>query len=326
MTYLNIEISVLRNDAMTDATSAQKGAWLSLIAYCIEQENSGRIKGFFGWSDLKIAKAVGLTKNELFEACSLWFRDGDDLRVEFYPKEKQRLVQAKRRSAHAAALARWGKRAKSDSTSDTSASSDDASDDASDDVMRKGMEEKGREGNRNTPLPPLEKSAEEQREDRFEDSDPEPDQPADEQPVAPVGAEVPGDDEVVAWAKAWVGDLARAIPGPMPEVYVLNWLAWRTTPKAGPWPRDWRSDLQRRFVRDWLDGNPRARGNAQGGTAPAAGSMAYSAQVRALEEQIADHPGNPGNTRGSTETKKARRPEFNELCNRLKAMKTQLVG
>lgn len=302
MTYLNIPAVVLRNEVMTDATHAQKGVWLTLMAYCVEQENGGKIRGVFAWSEIKLARALGVQKSDLFEGSPLWTRKGDDLEVEFYPKEKQRIVQAKRKSAHAAAIARWANRSSSDSASDRSEESvlqsDHASDHASDHEMRKGMEGKGREEKGISPLPPLGESAEE----------------------GSVGSEVPTDEEVVEWADGWAGDLARAIPAGIPEAYTLNWLAWRKTPKAGSWPANWQEDLVRRFTRDWVEGNPRARGSK---SASGTSTRDIGMQIRALEERIASHPGNPDNSVGSLESKRARRPEWKELSEQLDALRRQ---
>jgi len=311
MTYLNIQTTVLRHDAMTDATSAQKGVWLTLMGYCVEQENGGRIRGVFAWNEIKVAKALGVAKTELLEASPLWSQKGDDLELEFYPREKQRIVQAKRKSAHAAAIARWANRAKPEPSSDASEESEHPSDNASVigsvDGMRKGMEEKRREENGISPLPPLGEAA------------------GSEQLETVVGAEVPGDEEVIAWCKAWPGDMARAIPAGIPDGYALNWLAWRHSPSAGPWPPQWRDDLQRRFVRDWLQCDPRARGMA--GASNGNGRPEFRnlpAQIRAIEQELAEHPGNPDSTRGTAQTKKERRPDYREKCRRLEELRRQL--
>ena len=46
-------------------------------------------------------------------------------------------------------------------------------------------------------------------------------------------------------------------------------------------------------------------------------------QIRLLEEELANHPGNPGNGVGSLESKKARRPEFKALTAKLAELKLQ---
>ena len=63
---------------------------------------------------------------------------------------------------------------------------------------------------------------------------------------------VPAEAEVLAFGRDWPGDMVRAIPARMPEGWVLSWLAWRMGDSAPPFPRDWQSDLVRRFTADWV--------------------------------------------------------------------------
>jgi hypothetical protein len=66
------------------------------------------------------------------------------------------------------------------------------------------------------------------------------------------GALVPAEEEVLAYATGFE-DMARGLKG-ISEDYALRWLAWRSEPKAGPFPRDWKADLRRRFVADAIAG------------------------------------------------------------------------
>lgn len=50
-----------------------------------------------------------------------------------------------------------------------------------------------------------------------------------------------------------------------------------------------------------------------------------AAQIRALEQEIAEHPGNPENTRGSAEAKRIQRPNFNLKCRKLTELKRRLA-
>jgi hypothetical protein len=64
------------------------------------------------------------------------------------------------------------------------------------------------------------------------------------------GNEVPSEEAVLVFSSGFI-DLARGIQG-IDEAYALNWLAWRMSPKAGPFPTDWQGDLRRRYVADVL--------------------------------------------------------------------------
>lgn len=85
------------------------------------------------------------------------------------------------------------------------------------------------------------------------------------------GALVPQEAEVLRFGREWTGDAARGIPSIMPEGYVLSWLAWRMGESAPPFPKDWRSDLERRFKADWVKRRADTRhapGVTSGKTAP----------------------------------------------------------
>ncbi len=93
----------------------------------------------------------------------------------------------------------------------------------------------------------------------------------------PVGAEVPDDAAVLDFAATWL-DLARGLTG-IPAAYALRWLAWRTTEKAGPFPRDWRRDLARRYVADVLEGKTAPPGKTTG-------SKRLDEELAALRRQL----------------------------------------
>lgn len=136
-----------------------------------------------------------------------------------------------------------------------------------------------------------------------------------------LGAEIPTDDEVIAFAREYA-DLARGIQGGIPESYALNWLSWRCSPKSGPFPKDWRTDLRRRFTAAWLDSNPSAFAagpdGAQKKNAPKNGAsaaqqiFAVDQELREVEGRLHDahelnQPGDPADRRRVEELKKQRR-------------------
>ena len=90
------------------------------------------------------------------------------------------------------------------------------------------------------------------------------------------GALVPSDDEVLAFASTFV-DLARGITS-IPEDYALRWLAFRTTPKAGPFPPRWKDDLKRRFVADWV--------TTSRGETPLGGKVGRSGRLERENRQV----------------------------------------
>lgn len=96
-------------------------------------------------------------------------------------------------------------------------------------------------------------------------------------------AVIPSEQEVLAEAKKYPGDMSRGIPAEIPEGWALNWLAWRMNPSAGPFPTDWISDMHRRFRAGWINGDPRTgRKNEKTG---ATTTGVPSANVVAIERQ-----------------------------------------
>lgn len=111
-------------------------------------------------------------------------------------------------------------------------------------------------------------------------------------------AEVPDEAEVLAFAAAWPGDLARGIPAGIPEAWTLGWFRWRTDRNV--WPKKWRDDFTRRFLEDWIAGNAKARGHVApagkknggvqaGGRSPAQARFELSRELEEVQERLDAH-------------------------------------
>ena len=71
-----------------------RATWLSLLAYCAKQENSGRIANCRSWGNDTWAQIAGLRKAEVHTPCGLWEWDGDDVVVWGYPFTIKRFVRS----------------------------------------------------------------------------------------------------------------------------------------------------------------------------------------------------------------------------------------
>jgi hypothetical protein len=98
MKWLNIEIATLRSPKYIGAEPIERATWLSLLGYCADQENGGRIVGCIKWKDRTWQQVCGITQAEASIASNLYRFDGDDLLVEFYPLEKEAELRAKRKA------------------------------------------------------------------------------------------------------------------------------------------------------------------------------------------------------------------------------------
>lgn len=98
MRWLNIEIATLRSPAFVGAEPVERATWLSLLAYCADQENGGVIKRCRDWKDRQWQQTCGITLLEAQLEAELWTWSGDDLRVAYYPKTKEEEIKAKRQA------------------------------------------------------------------------------------------------------------------------------------------------------------------------------------------------------------------------------------
>lgn len=109
MEWINLHIGlVIRSPAYVGSSPAERGTWLSVMAYACEIESGGRLLGAGLWKDRQWQQACGVTLREVKAATRLLRFDGQDLVVNGYPTKKEKAVQQARKVAHAGAMARWG--------------------------------------------------------------------------------------------------------------------------------------------------------------------------------------------------------------------------
>jgi len=106
MIYINLKTSTLRSPAYIGAEPVQRATWLSLLAYCVEQENAGIIAGADQWKDRQWQQTCGVTLAEVQDACDLWGWSGGALVVHFYPAEKEAEVQRNREAGRSGGKSR----------------------------------------------------------------------------------------------------------------------------------------------------------------------------------------------------------------------------
>lgn len=96
MNWLNLEIRTLRSPAYIGSDPTERATWISILAFCCEQENGGRVVGAKAWKDRKWQQMCAVTRREVMRATNLLQWDGDDLIVTGYPLDKEAEVQAMR--------------------------------------------------------------------------------------------------------------------------------------------------------------------------------------------------------------------------------------
>jgi len=96
MNWININTSQSRDPRYMDSTWLERGAWLSMVAYCTERETAGVIVGARLWSDRQWLIALGGLPADISTVAALWRWSGDDLHLELYPHDLQATVIARR--------------------------------------------------------------------------------------------------------------------------------------------------------------------------------------------------------------------------------------
>lgn len=96
MDWLNLKVSTLRSPQYVGCEPSARAAWLNVLAYCIEQENGGRLIGAATWKDRQWQQTCGVMLEEVRSAAPLLqFSDGD-LIVWNYPVDKESEVKTAR--------------------------------------------------------------------------------------------------------------------------------------------------------------------------------------------------------------------------------------
>jgi len=110
MDWINLHIpSALRSEAYIGSSPAERGTWLSVLAYACEVECSGRLGGAASWKDRQWQQTCGVTLREVRAAWRLLRVDGDDVVVNGYPLAAERQVVAGRKHGKAGAMVRWSR-------------------------------------------------------------------------------------------------------------------------------------------------------------------------------------------------------------------------
>lgn len=141
----------------------------------------------------------------------------------------------------------------------------------------------------------------------------------------------PTADEVIAFARAFTGEMAAGTPGPIPDEYAARWHAWRANSRNAGFDTilDWQRDLTFRWRTDWRKHGAQAPGDAataeKGAPKTAETPWQLKQRLEALGALIAEHPGNPENGVGSLARKERERPAFDALRRERRELQARLA-
>ena len=128
MEWLNLKTANLRDPRLLLAPPTVRATWVWVLAYCVEQENGGTIKGAEVWTDREWSITCGVTKSDVLACPRLIVTKDADIHVWGYPADQQQVVKAKRDGAKRAALIRWSKEKVTDAAKHADASASASAD------------------------------------------------------------------------------------------------------------------------------------------------------------------------------------------------------
>jgi hypothetical protein len=97
MEFINIHTSAIDSMDFIRCAPPQRAAWLLLLRFCAGQENGGKIVGAREWGDTTWQQLCRVKLREVKNDCGLFFWDGADLIVNFYPSEQEKKVISNRK-------------------------------------------------------------------------------------------------------------------------------------------------------------------------------------------------------------------------------------
>lgn len=101
MDWLNLHASIMDSPEFVGSGTRERGVWLSLLRYCIGQENAGRIESSRLWKDRQWQQLARVTAREVATDCRLYWWTGDTLVLWGYPSDKEGEVIRRREAARA---------------------------------------------------------------------------------------------------------------------------------------------------------------------------------------------------------------------------------
>jgi hypothetical protein len=123
MNWLNLETKILHAPEYIGSDPKARAAWLNVIIWCAQQENSGRITGAAAWKDRQWQQTCGVTLREIQSAKLLLTWDGVDLVVWKYPLDKEAEVKARREAGREGGIKSGALRSKQTGSSASSSAS-----------------------------------------------------------------------------------------------------------------------------------------------------------------------------------------------------------
>lgn len=107
MKYLNLPVSLGRDESLLRSTPAQIGIWFMLQVYCHDQMNGGAIQCCHEWPDHMWHRVAGTTAQTISEPSPLWHFSSLVLIVHHYDQSAEDAYRKKQRMGKIYIERRW---------------------------------------------------------------------------------------------------------------------------------------------------------------------------------------------------------------------------
>jgi len=107
MKYLNLPVSIGRDESMMRSTPAQIGVWFQLITYCHEQMNGGVIKCCHEWPDAMWQRIANTTASFIANESPLWHFSSMVLVIHHYDTKAEDAYRKKQEMGRIYVERRW---------------------------------------------------------------------------------------------------------------------------------------------------------------------------------------------------------------------------
>jgi hypothetical protein len=94
--YFSTQLSTLADPTFRRSDYKDRGIWVTLLAFCVLQENKGIIKGAKTWTEFEFEQVLGVRKECIDGTHHLWNFNQDDLVVWRYPDGDQAALEKQR--------------------------------------------------------------------------------------------------------------------------------------------------------------------------------------------------------------------------------------
>ena len=123
MDWLRIHTKTLRGPEFVGSEPIVRATWLSILAYCVDQENGGIIPNSKEWGNRRWMQTIGVTLDEISDDTELFRWVDSDLHISFYPMSDQEKCVKNRENAKAGGKASGKARAQANGEANASSES-----------------------------------------------------------------------------------------------------------------------------------------------------------------------------------------------------------